>query len=136
MARTSALYPYLFKQSFCFINKLREILIKNLFSFFYIIHTTPTSAIWLNSLVLWPNLTKSNLGPNHYRVVPLDVIKPRAPQYTFRIKFKVILIKTPGNKLQISVLHYIFVLFYFFSVKCFVFLCFMYSKNLSYKQIL
>lgn len=48
-------------------------------------------------LILFPNL-----GPNHYRVVPLDLIKPRAPQYTFRIKVKVFLINTPGNKMFYS----------------------------------
>ena len=52
-----------------------------------------------------PSLSLFNLGPNHYRVVPLDVIKPRAPQYTFRIKLKVFLIDTPGK---------IYVLLFFF----------------------
>ena len=51
------------------------------------------------------SLSLFNLGPNHYRVVPLDVIKPRAPQYTFRIKLKVFLIDTPGK---------IYVLLFFF----------------------
>lgn len=37
------------------------------------------------------------VGPNHYQVVPLDVIKPRAPRYSFRIKVNVYLVNNPGN---------------------------------------